>query len=121
MKQPSNDRSRLRRPAPNRVSEFCVGLIAACALLLFPAMAGAAPANDTCAGAIQMPAAAPFLTAVLDISTATLTGDPPVPDFYTNKLSRSVWYRFTPAANALYTISTCASLTGTTINDTVMG
>jgi len=83
----------------------------------------AAPANDACSGAVQIPGAGPFpyLTSVLDISTATLAGDPPVPDFYTNRLSRSVWYRFTPNANGVYTISTCAGLTATTVSDTVLG
>lgn len=89
--------------------------------LLIPA--GAAPANDTCAGATVIPGTGPFPyhTAPIDITTATITGDPPVPAFYADKLVRSVWFRFTPTANALYTISTCAANTSTTIKDTVMG
>lgn len=82
-----------------------------------------APPNDLCAGAEVIPAAGPFpyLTAVTaDITDATLTGDPPVPSCQTN-VSRSVWYTFTPAATATYTISSCAdSPTGSTVDDTVM-
>ena len=120
MKQPPQDTLRLwlTFQSPRTREWLC---LATTLILLLPFVALAAPANDTCSGATQMPATAPFQTAVIDISTATLTGDPPVPDFYTNRLSRSVWYRFTPAANGLYTISTCAGLTATTINDTVMG
>src|SRR5689334_4106242 len=100
------------------------GLVAVQVVLLaavVPAATGA-PANDTCAGAIPIPGSGfPHTTAPIDISTATLSGDPPVPPFYANLLSRSVWFRFTPSANALYTISTCAGTTASTVDDTVMG
>ncbi len=82
-----------------------------------------APPNDQCAGAEVIPGAGPFplFTAVTaDITDATLTGDPPAPSCQTN-ISRSIWYRFTPTATAIYDFSTCASdLTATTVDDTVM-
>lgn len=82
----------------------------------------AAP-NDTCAGAEVIPAAGPFpyLTAVTaDITDATSAGDPPLPTCQTS-VSRSIWYRFTPTATAMYIISSCADApTGTTVDDTVM-
>jgi hypothetical protein len=92
-------------------------------LFAAPDSRAAAPANDLCATPVVIPGTGPFpyLAPALNISSATLAGDPPVPSFYVGKLSRSVWYRFTPAANALYTLSTCAEITGTTIGDTVMG
>jgi S-layer family protein len=82
-----------------------------------------APANDTCGGAEVIPATGPFpyLTTVTgDITDATSTGDPGVPSCQTS-VSRSIWYRFTPNATAVYTISSCADApTGTTVDDTVM-
>lgn len=82
-----------------------------------------APANDTCAGAEVIPPAGPFpyLTAVTgDITDATSAGDPSAPTCQTS-VSRSIWYRFTPSATAMYTISSCADApTGTTVDDTVM-
>lgn len=94
-------------------------------LLLGHASCGtAAPANDTCSGAIVIPRVGPFpyLTAVTDITTATTAGDPPLEgDFYPTQVARSIWFSFTPAVSAAYTISTCAGpgLTATTA-DTVM-
>jgi uncharacterized repeat protein (TIGR01451 family) len=83
----------------------------------------AAPPNDQCAGAEVIPAAGPFpyLTSLIaDISSATLTGDPPAPSCQPT-VSRSVWYSFTPAATASYTFSLCADAqTGTTVDDTVL-
>jgi hypothetical protein len=83
----------------------------------------APPANDLCAGAEIIPAAGPFpyLTAVTsDITDATVTGDPPGPSCQIG-LSRSIWYTFTPATTADYTISSCTGApTATTVDDTVM-
>lgn len=91
-----------------------------------PLVPAAPPANDTCGGAEVIPASGPFphLTAVTDTTMATLTSDPPNPSCPSAPftLSRSVWYKFTPAATAQYTISSCVSApTGTTVVDTVMG
>src|SRR5262245_53102107 len=46
----------------------------------FARPAQAAPANDNCSSAVIIPGAGPFphTTALIDISTATLAGDPPV-------------------------------------------
>src|SRR5262249_24080330 len=82
-----------------------------------------APANDFCSGAEVIPGAGPFpyLTSITaDITDATTTGDPPLPSCQT-LVSRSIWYKFTPATTAAYTLSTCPSDgTATTVDDTVM-
>ncbi len=79
------------------------------------------PPNDFCQTAEILPAAGPFphLTALTDITLATIDGDPPAPTCQTN-LSRSLWYKFTPAATAPYRFSTCDD-TVTTVHDTVLG
>jgi len=85
----------------------------------------AAPSNDTCTNAIVIPNNGPFpyLTTPVDVLDATTNGDPVLPpamsDCRSGSVSRSVWYRFTPATTALYTVSTCTD-TATTLNDTVM-
>ncbi len=84
----------------------------------------AAPANDLCAGAMIIPGSGPFpySTPVVDISTATTTGDPVLPgEFYPTRVIRSAWFTFTPTANGSYTIASCggAGATATTA-DTVM-
>jgi hypothetical protein len=78
------------------------------------------PVNDTCAGAMIIPAMGPFpyLTPSVDTTLATTIGDPPAPSCNTN-FSRSVWFRFTPASTAIYELSTCAD-TSTTVYDTLM-
>lgn len=90
-----------------------------------PRVPQAAPPNDLCAGAEVIPAAGPFpyLTAVTaDITDATTTGDPVAVPSCSIVVSRSIWYRFTPASNGNYTISSCAdSGAATTVDDTVMG
>jgi hypothetical protein len=87
------------------------------------AVSGAAPANDTCAGAMVIPDAGPFpyLTPAVDVTGATTNGDPvlPLPQCRSGSVSHSVWYRFSPATTAVYTVSTCAD-TATTLPDTVM-
>ncbi|HKQ96524.1 MAG TPA: hypothetical protein VJV75_01485, partial [Candidatus Polarisedimenticolia bacterium] len=84
---------------------------------------GMPPDNDRCEGAETIPAAGPFpwLSGVIpDISAATLLGDPSPPSCQPN-VSRSVWYRFTPATPGRYNFSVCADgPTGTTVDDTVL-
>lgn len=87
----------------------------------------APPPNDQCSGAEVIPAAGPFpyMTALTaDITAATTTGDPiAVPGCATfgGPVSRSIWYRFTPAVSGSYTITSCANApTGTTVDDTVI-
>lgn len=102
---------------------FPLALLMTSWLALHPPVASAvAPANDQCSGAEVIPGAGPFpyLTAItVDIRDATTTNDPPVPSCLDGTASRSIWYTFTPAATATYTISTCLD-TATTVNDTVM-
>src|SRR5262245_11078900 len=94
-------------------------------LLAFSTAWANGPANDTCAGAVVIPRLGPFpyLTPMVDATGATLSvGDPPLIDFLSNGVVYSVWYKFTPAATAIYTISTCVDMgTATTIIDTVLG
>jgi len=82
----------------------------------------AAPANDLCGGAAVVPASGPFpyLSAVVDLTDATTTGDPPSPSCQAD-ISRSVWFAFTPAATSAYTFSVCSDApTDTTVEDTVL-
>ena len=89
-----------------------------------PRVPAVVPVNDTCEGAEVIPGSGPFpaLSAVTtDITEATTTGDPGVPACQTS-VSRSIWYGFTPATTAVYTLSTCADAgTATTVDDTVVG
>lgn len=85
----------------------------------------AVPSNDTCSGAQVIPAAGsfPYLTTTVDITGATLTGDPATPSCTTNggPISRGVWYTFTPSNSNRYEFSTCADQgTATTVDDTTM-
>jgi uncharacterized repeat protein (TIGR01451 family) len=80
------------------------------------------PANDLCASAEVIPATGPFpsLSSVVDITDATIDGDPPTPSCQTD-VSRSVWFSFTPATSATYTFSVCADApTATTVEDTIL-
>ena len=82
----------------------------------------AAPTNDLCAGAQEIPRGGPFpyLTAITsDVTDATTTGDPPAPSCQSN-VARSIWYTFRPLTSAWYTISACGDGTGTTLDDTVI-
>src|SRR5687768_819557 len=82
----------------------------------------AAPINDTCAGALVISNAFPYLTPLVDVADATTNGDPVLPPIglcRSGPVSRSIWYVFTPAATALYTISTCTD-TATTLPDTII-
>lgn len=81
-----------------------------------------APGNDTCDTAEMIPGAGPFPhdSSVVDLTDATITGDPPAPSCQTD-ISRSVWFSFTPASSASYTFSVCADApTATTLEDTVL-
>ncbi len=82
----------------------------------------AAPANDECSGAEVVPAAGPFphLTKTYNITDATSVGDPPPPTCQAN-VSRSIWFRFAPAATGDYTLALCSDASpGTTVDDTVL-
>ena len=102
----------------------CAGFIAAQLVAGAPTLPGASlppPANDTCAGAILLPPDGPYpyLTAVVsNITSATTAGDPPPPSCSTT-VSRSIWYKITPAMTAPYTFSVCSD-TATTVGDTAM-
>jgi hypothetical protein len=84
----------------------------------------AAPTNDFCSGATILPRAGPFpyLSPVVDISTATTAGDASAPGpYYPTRVVRGVWYKFTPAVSASYTLATCGGPGATaTTADTVM-
>ncbi|HVG20041.1 MAG TPA: hypothetical protein VNI02_13405, partial [Blastocatellia bacterium] len=84
----------------------------------------AAPPNDTCAGAIIIPAGGPFPvnTTPVDVTMATTGSDPPTPSCSAGgTLSRSIWYRFTPSTTATYTLTTCSfDGAATTLDDPVM-
>jgi hypothetical protein len=93
------------------------------ALTLPPSLHAAPPANDTCAGAILVPGV-PYLSPVIDVVNATTNGDPvPLPPY--TGLTRSIWFRFVPAASALYTLSvgedTQTNFGDVNSTDTVMG
>src|SRR6185503_7669278 len=78
------------------------------ALLLAGSVVAAPPPNDTCAGAVVIPANGPFpfLTGIINVTNATTTGDPVPPSgFDATNLSRSVWFSFRPSATADYTFS----------------
>ena len=84
----------------------------------------AAPTNDLCSGAMNIPGAGPFpyLTPVVDITSATTNGDPVLDPFYSGKVTRSVWFKFIPQTAGTYSITTCSDEgTLTTVPDTVMG
>jgi hypothetical protein len=90
-------------------------------------LAALPPVNDTCAGAVVVPAAGPFphLTPVVEVSCAGTAGDPAVlPDCGDTNATRSVWYRFTPAAAGTYVLSigadTATDFGGEDITDTVL-
>src|SRR5262245_25033407 len=95
-----------------------------CVMFWCVKLPAAAPGNDLCAGALEIPPAGPFpyFTPPVNVRDATTNADPVLPPVgvcRSGSVSRSVWYRFTPGANANYTISTCTD-TITTLQDTVM-
>ena len=103
-------------------------MLAACLAALTSTLnAAAPPANDTCAGALVLPGEGPFpyLTPVIDVLTATTNGDPFLPDYCqgNSNVAHSVWFKFTPAVSALYTLSLgpdTATDLGDGNNDTVL-
>jgi len=85
----------------------------------------AAPANDSCAGAMSIPGAGPFphYTPLIDITDATISpSDPSLSNpFLSTRVAKSVWYIFTPTASAVYTITTCTDAgTATSVADTIL-
>lgn len=95
-------------------------MLAGCLFLLSALLAAAAPSNDRCEGAEVLSGTGPFPLVSLPwiLDGATTAGDPPFPppetSFDTN-ITQSVWFKFTPAASGLYTISTAydTATTGT--------
>ncbi len=87
--------------------------------------AAAAPINDTCAGAFNIPGAGPFpfYCPVVDMTSATNSLSEAA---LTNALctcprghvSKGIWFKFRPLSNALYTVTTLAP--ATTVEDTVI-
>jgi hypothetical protein len=99
--------------------------VAKAATNLMPEPLGAAPSNDTCAGAVVIPPGGPFpvLTSAVDITDATLTGDPPTPScaFNGGPVFRGVWYTFTPSNSNRYRFVTCSDQgCSTTVDDTTL-
>jgi hypothetical protein len=118
------------QPSPSLLGRTAAGVLAVLFLItwLHPADASPPATNDTCADALLIPGNGPFpyLTTIMDVSAATTNGDPALPVLLGNcggvtlgNLSRSVWYKFTPGASALYGFSLGPD-TLTTIADTVM-
>jgi hypothetical protein len=102
-----------------------VAIVAAIVTGFAATVRAAAPANDVCSSPQTIPAAGPFpyATPPLDITDATTNVSDPLPTnpFLATRVSKSVWYRFTPAANAVYTISSCTDAgADTTVEDTVL-
>lgn len=82
----------------------------------------APPPNDLCAGAQVIPGGGPFpyLTTTVDITNATVTGDPTVWSCLST-VNHVAWYDFTPAVSGTYTFTTCQNAApGTTCLDTVL-
>ncbi|MBL9000909.1 MAG: proprotein convertase P-domain-containing protein [Phycisphaerae bacterium] len=96
------------------------GLLGLCSGLLLAASALAQPANDLCAGAIDVSSGPfPFLTTPVDITSATVTGDPTF-SCQTSR-SRTIWYKITPAASGTMRIATCpADAPLNTVSDTIV-
>jgi hypothetical protein len=100
--------------------------VMACWLAALHLSRAAAPVNDVCLGAqtISGSGTFPLLTLpIVDATDATVSpNDPPLsnPDL-AGKVAKSVWFRFTPSAAAVYTVSTCTDAgTATTIEDTIL-
>ncbi|HNG95914.1 MAG TPA: hypothetical protein PLB32_24140, partial [Acidobacteriota bacterium] len=75
-----------------------------------------APTNDLCAAAELIPGAGPFpyVTSIVNITTAGDEAIPPSPSCATLPVSRSIWFSFTPTTTGSYRFSTSASATSTT-------
>jgi len=86
----------------------------------FTAPVGAA--NDDCSNAIVIPATTTnsYVSAVVDITNATRVNEP-VMATCTDNISRTIWWKFTPAQTGDYTLSTCAAdVPGCNIPDTYL-
>jgi len=111
---------------PKRVPlGLLLSLLAPITLIPPARVQAAVPPNDSCTGAQVVVSTGPFpySTIPVDITDATVAGgDPPLsnPDLV-GKVAKSVWYRFTPAGNAVYTITSCSDAgTATTVADTIL-
>jgi hypothetical protein len=107
------------------ISNFLFAVsFAACGVYFGSLSAHAAPpANDTCSGAIAIPAAGPFPYAaatISDMSQAGSAGDPNSACFGNAPLPSGVWYSFTPAVNGTYLFKTCADDTETNSGDSAI-
>jgi hypothetical protein len=78
--------------------------------------------NDTCVNAHIVPASGPFpyLSPVVDVLNMATNGDPYLPPACAVGMTRSVWFKFTPAATALYSLSLGPD-TGTDFGDGPFG
>src|SRR5690349_7532754 len=96
-------RSKVRAAGP-----LAALLVLGGALFLARSAGAAAPANDTCAGAVVIPSTSfPYLTPVLtNIHESTLDGDPTPNTNCAIGAVRGVWYSFTPNQSGHYTFST---------------
>jgi len=89
---------------------------------LSPSQPLSVPSNDLCGGAELIPSSGPFpyTTGAYDVTDAGTTGDPSAPSCQTD-VSRSIWFKFTPAATGNFTFGTCSDgPTATTLPDTVL-
>ena len=73
-----------------------------------PGIRNTPPANDTCAGAIPLPAS-PFSTDTDKATNDTFAVGAPLNPFAGNIQARTVWYTYTPTQDGILRISTCAS------------
>ena len=92
-----------------RRAAFAAGLLFLATVVASPVRA-AAPTNDQAAGATSvgdLPA-----SIVVDLSEATVDGDP----LFCGVGTASVWYRYTPAADAFLTIALASAPAGGTIH-----
>jgi len=113
------------QPTPARSARTRTLAFAVC-LFIFSVLriqAAAPPGNDTCAGAVNVPGNGPFpyLTPIIDISGATISGDPTNEVVGQTNLGFSVWYSFTPSVGGHYTLSvgqdTATDIVGLSIDD----
>lgn len=92
--------------------------------LIAPRADAAAPpaVNDACASAVVVPGAGPFpyLSPLADVLNMATNGDPFLPPECAVGMTRSVWFKFTPADSGLYALSLGPD-TGTDFGDGVNG
>ena len=110
------------RPIRRRFGSLVWAFVLLWALPRMDAAAALAPTNDTCAGAFNIPGAGPFpfYSPVMDISSATSTGESAalLDALCSSPVSRGIWFKFRPLSNAFFTVTTLAP--ATTVNDTVL-